>query len=156
MAREDRMPLDRLLATKSPTGAVFRRIDRRVETSGYASMTDVERNVYLSFQTDAEVKIVGFADYFDNDHADHAEAAVAALDAVGAAPFAKIVRDAIAVFPNAKPAPDKAARRKQLKSIPEAGRAKWAALDKEWKKLPDVSGSFVDAYARAHKDGLKE
>jgi hypothetical protein len=156
MAREDKMPLDRLLQTRSPSGALFRRIDKKVDTGGYASIGEAERNVYLAFQTDAEVKIVGFADYFDNDHADRAGAAAASLDAVGAAPFAKLVRDAMAVFPSGKPAPDKAARRKQLRAIGQADRAKWIALDGAWKKLPDIRTAFLDAYVKGHKDAFKD
>jgi hypothetical protein len=153
MAREDAMSIDVLFAkSKSLPASLYRRIDKKVDVAGIASVSEVERNLFLAYKLDAEVKFGGgFGAYFDGDAGDRTTATLAALKAMNADPFIKIFWNAIAVFPGSKPAEDRGARQKQLKAISKPGRDTLDALSKEWLKLPDISPSYIEKYARTNK-----
>jgi hypothetical protein len=153
-AKEDAMPIGALFdSSQYLVGALYRRIGKKHDRSGIASLTDVERNIFLSYTIDAEERFGGFGQYFDGDSGDRAAPTLAALKAIGAAPFAEKLDAAMALFPNKKPAPELAARRKQIAAIGD--RAKWDALDKDWKKLPDLGKTHIEPYARVHKSDLE-
>jgi hypothetical protein len=146
------MSMDELFAKSSfLVGALYRRLEKKLSASGYASLNDVQRNLYLAFRFDAEVKMGGFAGYFRSDAANHAGALLSALNAAGATPFADLATQALSVFPAKRPADDEAARKKQLAAITKSASDKWSALDASYKQLPDISRAHLDAYARAHQ-----
>jgi hypothetical protein len=155
-AKEDAMPIGALFDSSTYlTGALYRRIGRKHDRSGLASLTDVERDIFLAYTIDAEERFSGFAQYFGGDPGDRALPTLAALKSIGAAPFAQVLEAAIAVFPSKKPAPELAARKKQIAALAPPDRAKWDALDKDWKKLPDMAKTYIEPYARAHKSDLE-
>jgi hypothetical protein len=153
-AREDAMPIAELFEKSTfLTGAIYRRVAKKHDRSGLASLTDVERDVFLAYTIDAEERLGGFAQYFSSEAGDRALSSLAALKAIGAAPFVALVQSAIALFPGSKPAADLSLRSKQIRAI--ADRAKWAALDKEWKTLADLSKTYIEPYLLAHRKDLE-
>jgi hypothetical protein len=155
-AKEDAMPIGQLFdASTFLTGALYRRIGKKHDRSGIASLTDVERDIFLSYTIDAEERFGGFAQYFGGEAGDRALPTLASVKSIGAAPFAAALEGAIAVFPNKKPAPELAARTKQIRAIAPADRSKWDAFDKDWKKLPDLGKTYIEPYARAHRSNLE-
>src|SRR5262249_42269218 len=64
-AKEDKLPIGELFDKSTfLTGALFRRIGAKHDRSGIASLTDAERNIFLSYTMDAEERFGGFAQYF--------------------------------------------------------------------------------------------
>ena len=89
----------------------------------------------------------GHAQYFANYTGDLWEEALKATDALGV-PEAAILRDAVALFPNGRPAATDVERQEQLETIDER---KLDALDKRFYDAPS-SDQEVRRYIEAHAE----
>lgn len=93
----------------------------------FCIVTDLEREVYNG----------GFDQFFYNSSGDFAVHTVEYLLKLGAVKTAKIAKDAIAIFPNSRPAQDREARWAQLQEIDRKTPMAWEELDDLFYKLEE-------------------
>lgn len=96
---------------------------------GWGSLTEQEKCFCVVTDLEREVYNGGFDQFFYNSSGDFAVYTVEYLLKLGAAKTARIAKDAIALFPNAKPAQDQEARWVQLREIDAKSPMAWEELD---------------------------
>lgn len=97
-----------------------------------------------------EVNNGGFAQFFENSAGDHARETIEALRTLGAPRVARLVAEAVAVFPDG-PAPDRERRRRQLDRLDDRARAKLDQLDGAFYAYPENLTALERRYVRNHQ-----
>lgn len=122
-----------------------RLFDKANRGPGFAKMSREEQNVLLAFDIDGEIADGGMDEFFWNSAGNCALRTVSALEEMGLVEDAQILREAIAMFPDASPSEDRATRFEQLDAL-DAGRSRLGDHDMQWREI----GPAVAAYVRAH------
>jgi hypothetical protein len=129
-----------------------RLLDERYGPTGLGGMTRVEQNLYLALTMHGEVMNGGFHQFFASSSGNCAMRTAAALAEIGDGVPTAIFRRALAKFPGAAPAEDRALRGEQLDALGDE-HAAWQELDRAYYAagLPDT---VLARYGRAHGEGL--
>jgi hypothetical protein len=124
----------------------------REATVGYQQLTAAERVVFCLDQLEREVNNGGFEQFFENSSGDHALDTIEALRTLGATATAALVAEAVRVFPQGRPATDRAERQRQVARLDEQARATLDRLDGAFYDSPESLVALERRYVRDHQD----
>jgi hypothetical protein len=129
----------------------YRFVCDRIE-QGVDELTEPQVYYLTLYWLDAEVNNGGFSQYFFNSSGDLATHAVAAAKAVGAPRLAKIIGQAVALFGDAGPDPDRDQRMNQLSQIDLKA---LRHLDDDYYACPEKLDQMLPAYVAANADHFR-
>jgi hypothetical protein len=116
----------------------------------YQAQTAVQKVFSAIWGLEAEVNNGGFQQYFYNTTGEAAGDVVAALNTIGANKTAKIVGNAIALFPGGTPPIDWETRSKRLTEASQEVLARWEQLDREFFDYPNNLTNLLYDFVKAH------
>jgi hypothetical protein len=128
-------------------GALHYRMGQKDESR----LTDTERRLLAAYWVDAEVNNGGFDQYLFNSAGDNAEAALAGLKDMGAVGAARLLKQAMAVFPGGKPPADRCKRQEVMEQIGSQSMPVWSKCDDEFYKLTEQLSDLALAYAKKNR-----
>lgn len=128
----------------------------RADAVGFEGLTHAERVAYCIDGLEREVNNGGFDQFFVNSAGDWAQETVSALEQIGALQTAALMRQAMAVFPGAKPATDRDERFEQLSALSVEDRARFNELDGAFYEYPDNLAQQVRQFVEQHRQSFPD
>ena len=125
-------------------------ISAKIKKLGYQNLTDLEKTFNYVYWLEAEVNNGGFNQYFFNSAGDYAQDTVKALQDIGANYTAELLQQAMSIFSDKAPSPDRYKRQEQLEKIGEEGETFLYELDKKFYVYTDPIGTLLVDYVKKH------
>ena len=128
----------------------------RYDSEGFASLRPAEQVALCVDALEREVANGGLDQFFFNSSGDQAHETLSALETIGAKQAAKILREAMAVFPGGVVPTDRDQRCDvAMAALPESARETWSELDGRFYEYPDNITELMRAYVKAHRDEFR-
>jgi hypothetical protein len=118
----------------------------RLAHEGFDALTEREKTVACVWLFAAGVGNGGFAGFYAGRRGDVAFHAPTALRGMGAPRLAQLADEANALFGSGGPPRERDARKRVLKAMPEARRAAFTALDKQYLECEEDIDELLEAY----------
>jgi hypothetical protein len=126
---------------------VFDSIEERIAADGLDALTEPERFYRAIYLLEAEVSNGGLHQYLWNAPDDQPFEALAALRSIGAGEMARILDEAISLFPERRIPTTHAERKRALDAIPESREAE---LTNRFYGYPDDVAQLLARYVQQH------
>jgi hypothetical protein len=120
-----------------------------------SKLTEPEKIFLFVDNLETEVNNGGLNQFFYNSSGNYSHETVEALKAIAAFEMAKIVDEAISLWPEKKVPKDKADRRNLLERISDKIDPKLEELDGKYYKYPDSIGDLLIEYVKKNKVNFK-
>jgi hypothetical protein len=153
-----RLNIDEILELKNSTSMIIELsygISDKIHRTGFGSLSLPERVLHHVYWLESEINNGGFEQYFINSSGDYALDTPSALDEIGAYETAKIVKQAIDIFPGGEPPLVREDRIKKIDSMDESTRDKYSELDLEFLKYPEPLEELQVQYMIAKKNQIQ-
>ena len=118
----------------------------RFHAGGFESLDDEDKVFVAIWSLDSQVNNGGFDQYFFNQSGDLWPQTLAALKTIGSQHVLGLLEQAIAVFPDSRPARDNDERRDQLLAFGEEESERFNALDTEFYQSTEYLGGLLYDY----------
>jgi hypothetical protein len=121
-------------------------------TENLELLNEYEKYVIFINMLDAQVNNGGFDQYFFNSSGENAHETLIALEKINAPKTAKLLTDAISVFPKLPIPKDTNVRRKLMDNLSDKISNTWDELDNQFYKSQEHIGGLVINYVRENKN----
>ncbi len=152
---KNQSPVDEILNLGDETKiiiALSEYISAKVKKLGYQNLTDADKTFNYVYWLETEVNNGGFNQYFFNSAGDYAQDTVKALQDIGANYTAELLQQAISIFSEKTPSPDRYKRQEQLEKIGEEGEIFLSELDQKFYVYTDPIGALLVDYVKKYKE----
>ena len=121
-------------------------VTAKVVKQGYEALTNIERDIYHTWDLETEVNNGGFDQYFFNSAGDHALDTLISLETIGLVETKKLLEQAIAAAFHDHPQSNRQKRWKQLDALTESQKKQLDNLDQKIFALEEPVSELVTKY----------
>ena len=147
--------LEKLLAAQDINNSIIELDNYIAELSSWGeeldNLTRPQRTFYLNQNLERELNNGGFRQFFSNSSGEYAHETIGSLQSIGAIATAKLLQDAIRMFPG-NSVPKNIVERQQKVMEIDNGNTLWADVDKDFFRYDEDLNVLNIEYVRKFRD----
>jgi hypothetical protein len=153
----EHLDIEGILALDDPADSieeVNNELKNKIRRLGFDHLSQQEKVLHHVILIELEVEKGGFNAYFFNSSGNYAQDTPEAFDAIGAHQAAKIVRQAISLFPGGGPPRDQATRDALFDLVSDDIAARWRECDQMFRDNMEPIGDMLIEYMKSNRNKI--